>query len=265
MANHSCSRAVQLLTLSAISSFSLAAFGQSAPPAPPPSSEDTATPGAELAAPAAASASVADDVDHDHFCRDHWLAVTRCHDRPWSGPTLVFGVDLGVSKMNESGPFGFDTGVGTVTSAGPAWGVRVGVELLPWLTLEARYVGMYGPVQSSVSPAGSVGFLATGGEAVVRLTAPLPYVRPYVFGGVAYYDVALVGSGEAKADSVLFSSSQPGIPLGFGFEVPLTWHLSVGAEATYHFMLGESYSNVTTNGIDGGDISTFDAVVRARL
>jgi Outer membrane protein beta-barrel domain len=243
MANHSRSRAVQLLTLSAISSFSLATFGQSATPAP----------------------SVADAADHDAFCRDHWLAVTRCHDRPWSGPALVFGADIGVSKMNESGPFGFDTGVGTVTHAGPAWGVRVGVDLFPWLTLEARYVGMYGPVQSSVSPAGSVGFLATGGEAVARLTAPLPYVRPYIFGGVAYYDVALVGSSEAKAASVLFSSSQPGIPLGFGFEVPLTWHLSVGAEATYHFMLGESYSNVTTNGIDGGDISTFNAVVRARL
>jgi hypothetical protein len=167
--------------------------------------------------------------------------------------------------MNESGPFGFGTGVGTVTNAGPAWGVRVGVELVPWLALEARYVGMYTSAQSSVSPSGSVGFLTTGVEAVVRLTAPLPYVHPYIFGGVAYYDVALAGSADAKASSVLFSSTQPGIPLGFGVDVPLTWHISVGAEATYHFMLGESYSNVMTNGIDGGDLSTFDAVVRVRL
>jgi hypothetical protein len=93
----------------------------------------------------------------------------------------------------------------------------------------------------------------------------LPYVHPYIFGGPADYDVHLVGSSAAKAGSPLFSSVQPGIALGFGVDVPLTYHLSIGAEATYHFMLGEDYSNDTTNGIDGGDISTFDAVLRVRL
>jgi hypothetical protein len=174
-------------------------------------------------------------------------------------------LDVGVSKMNESGPFGFGVGVGAVTNAGPAWGARVGVELLPWFAFEGRYSGMDGPVHSSVSPAGALSFLVTSGQLVLRLTAPLPYVRPYVFGGFGYYDVALVGSAMAKAGAVLFSSSQPGIPMGFGLDVPLTWHLSVGAEATYHFQLGENYASVTTHGIDGGDVSTFDAVLRMRL
>jgi hypothetical protein len=69
----------------------------------------------------------------------------------------------------------------------------------------------------------------------------------------------------AKAASPLFSSAQAGIPLGFGLDVPLTWHVSLGAEATYHFQLGESYSLVKTNGIDGGDLSTFNLVARVRL
>jgi hypothetical protein len=47
--------------------------------------------------------------------------------------------------------------------------------------------------------------------------------------------------------------------------VPLAWHFSLGAEATYHFQLHESFSSDTTNGIDGGDISTFDVVMRVRL
>ena len=166
--------------------------------------------------------------------------------------------------MDESGPFGFSNGVGSVTDAGPGWGVRAGVDFFPWLAIEGRYVGMYNAAKDSVSPGGSTGYLTTGGEAVVRLTAPLPFVHPYIFGGVAYYWNSYVGSSGAKAQSVLGSSAQPGLPLGFGIEIPLSWHISLGAEAAYHFNLGESFSSDTTNGIDGGDLSTFDAVVRFR-
>jgi len=204
------------------------------------------------------------DQDHDRFCRDHWFAIARCRDRPWDGPRFVFGVDLGVSAMNEHGPFGFGNGVGTVTDAGPAWGLRGGVELLPWLALEAHYVGMYNSATRAVSPLGSVGFLTTAGDAVLRLTLPLPYVQPYILGGIGYYDVALVGPANALPGSQLFSSYQPGIPMGVGFDVPLSWHVSLGFEATYHYQIGEIYSSNTEGGIDGGDISTFNAVMRFR-
>jgi hypothetical protein len=208
--------------------------------------------------------------DGDRFCRDHWLAMGRCRNRKWVGPQLMFGTDLGVSAMTETGPFGFNKGVGGVTGAGPAWGAHAGVDFFPWLGLEARYVGMYNSAQSSVSPAGNVGFLTTGAEAVVRITAPIRYVRPYIFGGVAYYDISLIGSSRAEESSVLHSSSQPGIPLGFGFDFPLTWYLSLGIEATYHFQLGEDFSTDATTtkggaGIDGGDLSTFNARVNVRL
>jgi hypothetical protein len=192
-------------------------------------------------------------------CNDQWFAMGECRDRPWTGVEVLFGVDVGLSAMNESGPFGFGNGVGSVTSAGPAWGARVGLELLRWVAVEARYAGMYNPAAASVSRGG--GFLTSGWDAVLRLTAPLPFVRPYVFGGIGYYDVAMGGS----AGSELHSSSQAGIPLGVGVDVPMTYHLSVGAEATYHFQLGEDYSAVTTGAIDGGDLSTFDVVLRARL
>jgi hypothetical protein len=143
---------------------------------------------------------------------------------------VMVGLDVGVVRMNESGPFGFGNGVGSVTEPGPSWGLRAGVEPLPWLAFEARYVGAYAGLQSSVSPAGTLGFLTTAGEIVARFTAPLPYVHPYVLGGVGYYDVALAGGSGAKAASPMFSSSQPGIPLGVGFDVPLIWHLSPRVE-----------------------------------
>jgi hypothetical protein len=53
--------------------------------------------------------------------------------------------------------------------------------------------------------------------------------------------------------------------MGVGLDVPLTWHMSLGFEATYHFAIGDSYSAVTANGIGGGDVSTFTAVMRFRL
>jgi opacity protein-like surface antigen len=209
----------------------------------------------------ASSAAAQDAAPHDglEFCRDHWFAMGPCRDRPWTGPQFELGIAVGVSAMNESGPFGFGNGVGSVTNAGPAWSVLAGVEVLPWLAFEARYLGMYDSAKASVSASG--GFLASAGTAVVRLTAPLPYVHPYVLGGIGYYDFDFAGS----SASLLHSSSQAGIPLGIGVDVPLNYHLSVGAEASYNFQLNESFSNVTVNEIDGGDVTRFDLVLRARL
>jgi opacity protein-like surface antigen len=161
--------------------------------------------------------------------------------------------------MNESGPFGFNNGVGRVTSPGPTWSALAGVEFLPWLALEGRYVGMYDSVSASVSPSG--GFLASAVLGVVRLTVPLPYVHPYGFGGIGYYSFDFTG----PSASVMHSSSEPGVPMGVGVDVPLTYHLSVGAEWSYNFQIGESFAGVSTNKIDGGDVTRFDLVLRARL
>lgn len=230
-------------------------FAQNAPAPIPSQAAFQSTPGSR--APAGDA-----EAEDDRFCAVHWFAVGKCRDRGPATPDFVFGLDLGVTAMNEHGPFGFNHGVGSVTSGGPAWGVRVGVELVPWLALEAHYVGMYDSAQAPASPGGREGgFLTSGCDAVVRLTLPLAFVHPYVFAGIGYYDVALVGS----SGSELHSSSQAGIPMGVGFDVPLTYHLSVGAEATYHYQIQESYSSATLNGIDGGDLSTFIAVLRARL
>lgn len=203
--------------------------------------------------------------DPDRSCRDRWFALGECHERYRRGPKLILGIDLGISAMNESGPFGFHDGVGKVTNTGSAWGLRVGVELFSWLAFEARYVGMLDSVSASVSPAGSVGFFTTGGLGILRLTAPLPLVRPYAFAGVGYYDVALVGLPGARAGSPLHSSAQAGIPMGIGLDVPLSWDVSIGIEATYHFQLSEDYSRVTTSGIDGGDLTTCNAILRFRF
>jgi opacity protein-like surface antigen len=188
-------------------------------------------------------------------------ARAQVTDPTWSHPQLELGFELGGAAMEEGGALGFNTGVGTVTHAGPAWGARVGLAFTAWLAIEVRYLGMYNSASASVSPNGNDGFLTSAGDAVVRLMVPTPYVRPYGFGGIGYYAVDLVGA----AGSELHSSSQSALLFGFGLEVPLDDRWSISAEAGYHHQNSEDYSAVTTNGIDGGDFTTVTAVVRARL
>jgi hypothetical protein len=220
-----------------------------------------------LATLLASSSATAQPLDEENreYCHHHWVGFGHCWRRPWEGPQLFFGADLGFGGMVEGGPFGFGSGTGSVTTFGPSWGLRFGVDFLPWLGVEARYVGMYNAGRSSVSQQGNVGYLTDGGEAVVRLILPLRYVHPYVFGGVGVYDNALAASAAARAFSTLTSNTGAGIPMGFGVDVPLSWHLSIGAEATYHFLLNESFSPNTAAGIDGADLTTFNAVLRMRL
>ena len=192
-------------------------------------------------------------------------AFAQARPNDWLDPTIVVGVDIGVSAMNENGPLGFDKGVGSVTSAGQEWGARAAVEWFRLLAVEARYVGMSDPLDHSVSPRGDLSYVTTGGEIVGRLSLPLPLVHPYVFGGFGYYSIALDGSSTARAASPLFSSSQWGRALGFGLDVALGFRLTVGVEATYRYQINEKFSNTTTNGIDGGDVSSLAAVLRLRL
>ena len=217
------------------------------------------------AAAFAQPAQTSSDEARRAHCQDDWFAVRDCFERPWTGPLLYAAADFGGSGMVESGPFGFRNGLGSVTTFGPSWALRGGIDVLPWLGFEARYVGMYNAVTSSVSPAGSLSYLTTGGEAAIRFILPVPYVRPYVFGGVGIYENSLTGSASARAASAMTSNTAPGIPMGIGVEVPLTWHLSVGAEATYPYLLGESFATTTAGGIDGGDLMSFNAVARIRL
>ena len=86
-------------------------------------------------------------------------------------PELTLGAELGFGHFVEGGPFGFDGGTGSVTQTGPVWGLRAGVDFLPWIGVEGRYVGMWNSASTGQ------GYVMTGGELVVRLTIPTPYIR----------------------------------------------------------------------------------------
>ena len=175
-------------------------------------------------------------------------------------PTVTFGGELGLGHFVEGGPFGFDSGTGSVTQTGPVWGLRAGLDFLPWIGIEGRYVGMW---NSGNSNASGLGYVMTGGELVLRLAVPTPFVRPYIFGGIGYYDFTRVGS-DPTGSSALVSSSQPGVPMGVGLEVLVTKHISLAVEGTFRFQIGESFAP-SNDAIDGADQTTLTGVFKFKL
>ncbi len=178
-------------------------------------------------------------------------------------PHLTLGLDGGVGATNESGPFGFGTGVGTVTSAGPSWGIRAGVDVYKWIAIEAHYIGIDNHGTNDATPNGSVHMLTSAGTGEFRFTIPFKYVQPYAYLGAGVYHTSITGSSSAKAASPLFSSTEFGTPMGLGIGVPLTGAITFGGEVTYHRLFGEAFAD--NEEIGGGDFTTFNAVLRARL
>lgn len=185
-------------------------------------------------------------------------------DRPCSFPHLTLAVDLGGGAFEEGQPFGFGAGTGSGTSPGPSWGFRVGFEFTKWLAIDAHYVGSSNLINKEFSPTGPARLVTNGALAEIRLTLPLSYFQPYIFGGFGVYGTSISGNTyEARSGTAFHSSTEPGAPMGFGFGIPITDCLSLGAEASYHFFIGEKFSNEEE--LAGGDLTTFNAVLRMRL
>jgi Outer membrane protein beta-barrel domain len=175
-------------------------------------------------------------------------------------PHLVLGVDGGVSHFNESNPFGFDTSVGSISSTGPTWGLRIGAEFTPWFAIEAHYIGMSNATDADRSAGVSRHFFSNALVAEFRFTAPIPYIQPYLFVGGGLYSTTLTGS---SASTELMGSTEFGLPIGVGFSVPLSRGVSVGAEGVYHRLFSESFSD--NEEIGGGEPSSASAVLKFRL
>ena len=179
------------------------------------------------------------------------------------GPHIALAIEGGASSYNEGGPFGFNTGIGSVTKTGPSWGLRVGVELNRWLAFDAHYTGTNNGGSGVGAPNGSVSLLTSAATAEVRLTAPIPYVQPYFFTGAGVYSTSITGAATAQGSSPFFGSTEPGVPIGLGLNVPIADGVSAGAELTYHRFFGESFA--TDQQFGGGDLTTMNAVIRARM
>jgi len=179
---------------------------------------------------------------------------------PCSFPHLALAIDGGVSHWSEGNPLSFDSGIGSITSTGPTWGARVGVELLPWFAIDAHYIGISNRADASQSVGGRRSLLTNAATAELRFTIPAHYIEPYAFVGAGVYSTKITGS---STSTPLYGSTEFGMPIGLGFGVPLCPGLSLGAEVVYHRLFGEAFED--NDDIGGGDPTSASAVLRARL
>lgn len=136
---------------------------------------------------------------------------------PIDSPRLACGADLGVARYDQvaaASDFGF----------GPLAQLRIGLQIVRWLGLDARYF---------VTWHESAGALVTQGESIeARLSLP-GAVRPYLGAGVGrYHTTAYDAAGQAQAEP----DAAAVVPISLGVEVPVTDSIGVQAEGTYRIL-----------------------------
>ena len=173
-----------------------------------------------------------------------------------------YAIEGGVGAFALGTPLSFGRGIGAVTSGGGVWGVRAGVELLPWLLIEGRYFGMHNAVETALGDA-PVQMLTHGALGTVRLAWPGALAVPYVFGGIGYYFTMLSGPASSRQYSGVQPTGSFGLPLGFGGEINIGPILSLGLEVAWHVMLGPRFS--TRPEFAKGEAVSATAFVRIRM
>jgi hypothetical protein len=143
----------------------------------------------------------------------------------------------------ESGVGAFGAGVGDTSTLGPMYGVRMGMGVLPFLTVEGRYVGGYNRTHENRGAGLGAGLLTNGVSATVRVSFPRPRIQPYVFGGFGVYHTAVTGADRQRQGVTLESTFAAVVPVGIGLELPINFEWSLGIEGTYHAMFRERFAS----------------------
>ena len=84
---------------------------------------------------------------------------------------------------------------------------------------------------------------------VVRLTAPTPYVRPYILAGVggAWNTTTFINGATAQTQNTTLRDNRSGVvPMGGGIDVPLGRRWGVGFEGQYHWYMNPNFMTDTT-------------------
>ena len=177
------------------------------------------------------------------------------HGRKLKGLAITVGGQGGVTYFAEGSPFGTAKGIGRALTAGPHLGIRGSLELTRWFAIDAR--GMF--TNNEGNDFVGLGSLTTvGGFGAARFTAPLRYIRPYLFAGVGAYDISAAGT-----STQLIGGTYSAIVAGVGALVPVNRVVDVGAEFGFNYLIGEQLS--TNDRADGGDPCNFSIVAQYRF
>lgn len=187
---------------------------------------------------------------------------------PCGYPRFVGDLEGGFSSFAGGNPLGFQSDFAAHTSFGPSWGARLGIDLIPWVAIEAHYSGMYNAAKPEIAPAGDYGFLTSELTGEVRLTVPSYYIHPYGFIGIGGYATQRSGDQAVlNTPGTVKGTSGAVVPIGVGLGVPVGYGVSAGFEFTYHALLNDNFDVVQDRNSMAyhAGIFTGNFVLRARL
>ncbi|MGA9525813.1 MAG: hypothetical protein WBV82_30420 [Myxococcaceae bacterium] len=123
----------------------------------------------------------------------------------------------------------------SVTQPGPAYGVALSGDIVPWLAGEIGYVGATYRTEGIISPTARADIVENGGQVAVKLGPPVQSnFRPFALGGVSVQRLSV--SNEAVTDGLVIDATEVRLPVGVGIELnPANSGLTVGARGTYAF------------------------------
>jgi hypothetical protein len=126
------------------------------------------------------------------------------------------------------------------TQNGPVWGVTLNLQPVSLLGVEVGYEGSRNQVNGA-SP--DTALLRNGGFGLLKLSLPLPIIKPFIGLGIGGSYVAVSGASTGGFQNAFVSE----IPAAIGVELSL-FNLTAGARATYRYMGSPSFAtNVIGN------------------
>lgn len=137
---------------------------------------------------------------------------------PGAHPQLAVGADFGFAHYSR---IEGDSDVGL----GPSWQLRAGAQVLPWLSIDGRYMGArHEALGSLVAHAGSI---------EPRFSIPWKRIRPYASIGVGLYTVYAY---DADGNAIVKPDPALQLPTSLGLEVMVLDRLGIQAEGSYRFL-----------------------------
>ena len=120
----------------------------------------------------------------------------------------------------------------TYTQWGPSWGAGFGLSPTKWLTFEVAYEGSHNQTQGAFfTQPDKPGLLRNGVDALLKLTLPLEWFRPFVGAGYGVSWLGATGSNTTGLGSAFLQE----VPVAGGIEF-MAGPVVIGARFTYRFL-----------------------------
>lgn len=174
----------------------------------------------------------------------HWTQALALVVFLSAGSALAYDPPKYFSLFVKGGAGDYVGNLGNTTAWGPTYGVAFGVNPLSWLGFEIAYDGSRNETRTEY---GSNAYWRNGGSAMLKLSIPIPVVRPFIAGGFGLDYVSATGASGNNFANSLF----PEVPVAAGLEVTVNSFL-IGARATYHFMFNQGFATVNGGNVQGG-------------